>query len=131
MTVPSNPYSMLVGPMAHLFHRTHEQHYVAHVMAYAACVGPSSGKRCERPSHATFTRPPVPQAVATASATATSSLGVSVASSVASAPSVPFVGPKFPTLSPVLQQLIDDNERKVGGKGGKDELRIDRKGGDI
>ncbi|ROT70919.1 putative alkaline phosphatase, partial [Penaeus vannamei] len=32
------------GPMAHLFHRTHEQHYVAHVMAYAACVGPSAGK---------------------------------------------------------------------------------------
>ncbi|XP_063596573.1 alkaline phosphatase-like [Penaeus indicus] len=104
------------GPMAHLFHRTHEQHYVAHVMAYAACVGPSAGKRCERPSHATFTRPPVPQAVATATATATSSIGAAVASAVASgqsAPSVPFVGPKFPTLSPVLQQLIDDNERKI------------------
>ncbi|XP_027220591.2 alkaline phosphatase isoform X3 [Penaeus vannamei] len=111
------------GPMAHLFHRTHEQHYVAHVMAYAACVGPSAGKRCERPSHATFTRPPVPQAVATASATATSSIGAAVASAVASGQtgaSVPFVGPKFPTLSPVLQQLIDDNERKIIGLLGRD-----------
>lgn len=116
--------------MAHLFHRTHEQHYVAHVMAYAACVGPSAGKRCERPSHASFTRPPVPQAVATATATATSSIGVAVASAVASgqAPSVPFVGPKFPTLSPVLQQLIDDNERKVGGERGKDKCRQTEKG---
>lgn len=26
--------------MAHLFHRVHEQSYVAHVMAYAACIGP-------------------------------------------------------------------------------------------
>ncbi|XP_069991183.1 alkaline phosphatase-like [Penaeus vannamei] len=36
-----------VGPMAHLFHRTHEQTYVAHVMAYASCVGPYSA--CDRP----------------------------------------------------------------------------------
>ena len=27
------------GPMAHLFHGVHEQHYIAHVMAYASCVG--------------------------------------------------------------------------------------------
>ena len=27
------------GPMAHLFHKTHEQNYIAHVMAYASCVG--------------------------------------------------------------------------------------------
>ncbi|XP_076447098.1 alkaline phosphatase, tissue-nonspecific isozyme-like isoform X2 [Babylonia areolata] len=27
------------GPMAHLFHGVHEQNYIAHVMAYAACVG--------------------------------------------------------------------------------------------
>ena len=27
------------GPMAHMFHAVHEQHYIAHVMAYAACVG--------------------------------------------------------------------------------------------
>ena len=27
------------GPMSHLFHGVHEQHYIAHVMAYAACVG--------------------------------------------------------------------------------------------
>ena len=29
------------GPMAHLFHGVHEQNYVAHVMAYASCVGPN------------------------------------------------------------------------------------------
>ena len=27
------------GPMAHLFNGCHEQNYVAHVMAYASCVG--------------------------------------------------------------------------------------------
>ncbi len=27
------------GPMAHLFQGTKEQSYVAHVMAYAACIG--------------------------------------------------------------------------------------------
>lgn len=27
------------GPMSHLFHGVHEQHYIAHVMAYASCVG--------------------------------------------------------------------------------------------
>ena len=27
------------GPMSHLFHATHEQNYIAHVMAYASCVG--------------------------------------------------------------------------------------------
>ncbi|XP_072013014.1 alkaline phosphatase, tissue-nonspecific isozyme-like [Amphiura filiformis] len=26
------------GPMAHLFHSVHEQHYIMHVMAYAACL---------------------------------------------------------------------------------------------
>lgn len=29
-----------IGPMSHLFHRTHEQTYVAHVMALSACIGP-------------------------------------------------------------------------------------------
>ena len=27
------------GPMSHLFHGTHEQNYIAHVMMYASCVG--------------------------------------------------------------------------------------------
>ena len=27
------------GPMAHLFHGVHEENYIAHVMAYASCVG--------------------------------------------------------------------------------------------
>nr|QYL02844.1 alkaline phosphatase [Scylla paramamosain] len=35
------------GPMAHLFHRVHEQTYVAHVMAYASCIGPYTD--CNRP----------------------------------------------------------------------------------
>ena len=34
------------GPMAHLFHGVHEQHYIAHVMAYAACVGPHDTEAC-------------------------------------------------------------------------------------
>ncbi|XP_078063768.1 intestinal-type alkaline phosphatase 1-like [Mustelus asterias] len=28
------------GPMAHLFHKIHEENYIAHVMAYAACIEP-------------------------------------------------------------------------------------------
>ena len=28
------------GPMAHYFHTTHQQTYIAHVMSYAACIGP-------------------------------------------------------------------------------------------
>ena len=32
--------------MAHLFQRVHEQTYIAHVMAYSACIGPFSS--CER-----------------------------------------------------------------------------------
>ena len=27
------------GPMAHLFHTTHEQHYIFHAMTHAACLG--------------------------------------------------------------------------------------------
>lgn len=34
------------GPMAHLFHGVKEQNYVAHVMAYAACLEPY--KNCPR-----------------------------------------------------------------------------------
>lgn len=29
-----------IGPMAHLFHKLHEQSYIAHVMGFAACIGP-------------------------------------------------------------------------------------------
>ncbi|XP_070197902.1 alkaline phosphatase, tissue-nonspecific isozyme-like isoform X1 [Littorina saxatilis] len=36
------------GPMSHLFHGVHEQNYIAHVMAYASCVGPNN-KHCENP----------------------------------------------------------------------------------
>lgn len=34
------------GPMAHLFQGTHEQNYIAHVMAYASCVGVNQ-EHCE------------------------------------------------------------------------------------
>ncbi|XP_002730835.1 alkaline phosphatase-like [Saccoglossus kowalevskii] len=34
------------GPMAHLFHGTHEQHYIAHVIKYAACLG-NSTEHCD------------------------------------------------------------------------------------
>ncbi|XP_073531355.1 intestinal-type alkaline phosphatase isoform X3 [Phyllobates terribilis] len=37
------------GPMAHLFHGVHEQTYVAHVMAYAACLPPYTECPPERP----------------------------------------------------------------------------------
>ena len=30
------------GPMSHLFHGVHEQNYIAHVMAYASCLGPNT-----------------------------------------------------------------------------------------
>ena len=36
------------GPMSHLFHGVHEQSYIAHVMAYASCVGPNTG-HCDSP----------------------------------------------------------------------------------
>ncbi|XP_069116101.1 alkaline phosphatase-like isoform X1 [Argopecten irradians] len=34
------------GPMSHLIHGVHEQHYIAHVISYAACVGENK-QRCE------------------------------------------------------------------------------------
>nr|XP_045602751.1 alkaline phosphatase-like isoform X1 [Procambarus clarkii] len=37
-----------IGPMSHLLHRMHEQSYVAHVMGFAACIGPYTGN-CTRP----------------------------------------------------------------------------------
>ena len=37
------------GPMAHLFHATHEQNYIAHVMMYASCVGPNKDHCSSRP----------------------------------------------------------------------------------
>ncbi|RXG68193.1 Alkaline phosphatase, tissue-nonspecific isozyme [Armadillidium vulgare] len=37
--VPTNP-KWNTRPMSHLFHRVHEQSYIAHVMAYSSCIGP-------------------------------------------------------------------------------------------
>ncbi|XP_077146318.1 intestinal-type alkaline phosphatase-like isoform X2 [Ranitomeya variabilis] len=39
------------GPMAHLFHGVHEQTYIAHVMAYAACLPPYTKCPPERPKN--------------------------------------------------------------------------------
>jgi len=37
-----------IGPMSHLFHTTHQQSYIAHVMSHAACIGPHGNSgRCE------------------------------------------------------------------------------------
>ena len=36
------------GPMAHLFHKVHEQSHVANVMAYSACIGPYQGFNPDR-----------------------------------------------------------------------------------
>ena len=50
-----------IGPMAHLFSRTHDQTHVANVMAYSACIGPyrdESTSRCT-PSSGNF--PPLKQ----------------------------------------------------------------------
>lgn len=47
---PQRIYTFLAGPMSHLFHRVHEQNYVAHVMAYSSCIGPYS--ECDRPVRA-------------------------------------------------------------------------------
>uniref|UniRef100_A0A8C0H1R6 Alkaline phosphatase n=1 Tax=Chelonoidis abingdonii TaxID=106734 RepID=A0A8C0H1R6_CHEAB len=42
---------MARGPMAHLFHGVQEQNYVAHVLAYAACLEPyHAGPECRAPS---------------------------------------------------------------------------------
>ncbi|XP_072465312.1 alkaline phosphatase, tissue-nonspecific isozyme [Notamacropus eugenii] len=39
------------GPMAHLLHGVHEQNYIPHVMAYAACIG-ANKDHCKLPSSA-------------------------------------------------------------------------------
>ncbi|XP_061539649.1 alkaline phosphatase-like [Phycodurus eques] len=40
------------GPMSHLFHGVHEQNYIAHVMAYAACLPPYEDCKLTPPNHA-------------------------------------------------------------------------------
>ena len=37
-----------LGPQAHLFQGVYEQNYIAHVMGYAACIGPGV-KFCDVP----------------------------------------------------------------------------------
>ena len=49
------------GPMAHLFHGIQEQHYIAHAMAYAACLEPYTAepqcRAARRASHGTQCSP--------------------------------------------------------------------------
>nr|XP_009929553.1 PREDICTED: intestinal-type alkaline phosphatase-like [Opisthocomus hoazin] len=49
------------GPMAHLFHGVQEQHYIAHAMAYAACLKPYGAepgcRAARRASHGTQCSP--------------------------------------------------------------------------
>ncbi|NXK94413.1 PPBI1 phosphatase, partial [Formicarius rufipectus] len=49
------------GPMAHLFHGVQEQHYIAHAMAYAACLEPYATepgcRTARRASHSTQCSP--------------------------------------------------------------------------
>ncbi|XP_061681055.1 alkaline phosphatase-like [Syngnathoides biaculeatus] len=40
------------GPMSHLFHGVHEQNYIAHVMAYAACLPPYENCSLTPPNYA-------------------------------------------------------------------------------
>ncbi|KAK7065464.1 hypothetical protein SK128_010051 [Halocaridina rubra] len=42
------------GPMSHLFHTLHEQNYIAHAMAYAACIG-ANNDHCEGHKNPTST----------------------------------------------------------------------------
>lgn len=40
------------GPMSHLFHGVQEQSYIAHVLAYAACLEPYENCELPPPNHA-------------------------------------------------------------------------------
>lgn len=45
------------GPMSHLYHGVQEQSYIAHVMAFAACLEPYEGCHLPSPSHAGVIHP--------------------------------------------------------------------------
>lgn len=50
------------GPMAHLFHGVQEQHYIAHAIAYAACLKPYDARpRCAAPRRASGSSQRSPQ----------------------------------------------------------------------
>ena len=40
-----------IGPMSHLFSRTHDQTHIANVMAYSACIGPFADNSSTRCNH--------------------------------------------------------------------------------
>ncbi|KAG0726328.1 Alkaline phosphatase, tissue-nonspecific isozyme [Chionoecetes opilio] len=120
------------GPMSHLFHRTHEQHYIAHAMAYAACIGPSLDD-CKRPSLDSSSGGRRPRRYTTLAPPlrTTASDHVTVPEEIfpteqhpqptedpkkaGSSPSISVIhlGPKFPTLSPILQKLFTNNKEKI------------------
>ncbi|XP_050718083.1 alkaline phosphatase-like isoform X2 [Eriocheir sinensis] len=111
------------GPMSHLFHRTHEQHYVAHAMAYAACIGPSE-EDCKLDSRSAGgrnlryhpTEAPRRRASTRKPSRRTYKPPHGNRKAEAASPSISVVrpdSPKFPTLSPILQQLLSDGELKI------------------
>ena len=51
-----------IGPQAQLFQGVYEQHYIAHVMAYAACVGDGL-KFCDAKTSSSSRTIPVPYAL--------------------------------------------------------------------
>ncbi|XP_077463818.1 alkaline phosphatase-like [Stigmatopora argus] len=48
------------GPMSHLFHGVQEQNYIAHVMAYSACLPPYEECKLTPPNHAGSLNPSLP-----------------------------------------------------------------------
>ena len=61
------------GPMSHLFHTTHDQTHIAHVMAYAACIGPYKDDPNRCPLSALSTSTSASSASASASSSSSSS----------------------------------------------------------
>ncbi|XP_046445686.1 alkaline phosphatase-like [Daphnia pulex] len=59
-----------LGPQAHLFQGVYEQHYIAHVMSYAACIGPGF-TFCNNPAN-----PPSTTAIPPSTPSSSSRIGV-------------------------------------------------------
>merc|ERR1712212_450346 len=66
------------GPMAHLFHSLHEQNYIAHAMAYAACIGANTdvGTHCQTDRAAKMVKGKSPGSIAVLVAGAITSLTI-------------------------------------------------------
>ncbi|XP_045593013.2 alkaline phosphatase [Procambarus clarkii] len=103
------------GPMAHLLHRTHEQNYLAHVMAHAAGIGPSYGRR-KRPDYDLRDDLP-PHSTGADTPTVRTPPGPADGA----APK----RPNFPTVNPALQQLLDDKDQKIVQELGTQDVSSD------